>query len=323
MAPKTGGLIAAVDLGGTKILAALLDSNGRILYRDYRATQAQQGPEAVIGSLETAIRQVTLDKGVPTSRLLGIGLAVPGALDVARGIVTQSPNLPGWKDVPLKRILEERLGAAVVFENDANAAALGEYAFGAGRGALHMVYVTVSTGIGGSIIVHGQLYRGVNGSAGEIGHMIVDLHGPPCNCGNNGCLESLASGTALAREAKAHLADGESSLISELAATSEEGVTARTIFLAAQRGDSLANQLIRQAAEYLGVGLANVVNILNPEVIVIGGGVAQMGAFLVDPAVATMRKRALSLPAQTVKVVPGQLGEQAALLGMVKLVRAA
>jgi glucokinase len=305
----------AIDIGGTKILAALVSPQGDIISQEYCLTLAHEAVEAVINRLLTTASN-TLDKAnMEISQLEGLGIAMAGALDTKRGIVTASPNLPGWHNIPLKDIMTEKLGIEVYLINDANAAALAENLLGAGRGAHNMIYITVSTGIGGGIITNDRLYSGVNGCAGEIGHMTIDVNGPKCNCGNSGCLELLASGTAVAKEAITRVRRGESSQLSELVAGRLEDIDARIVGIAADRGDPLACDIIAKAANYLGVGMVNLVNIFNPERIIVGGGMSHLGDMLLEPARRVVRERAFQLAAQSVSIVPSQLGDNAGVIG--------
>ena len=309
------GPVLAVDLGGTKIIAAAVLPEGKIVSRNYRLTLADEGTEAVIDRLLSALNGVTAKAKLKTSELTGIGIAAAGILDTEKGIIATSPNLPEWRDVPLRDILADRLGVAAYLINDASAAALGEHRFGAGRGVDNLVYLTVSTGIGGGIIIGGELYSGANGCAGEIGHMTIEANGPQCNCGNLGCLEALASGTAVAREAVRRLNQGETSSIAQLAEGRLESITAETVALAARQGDHLACTVVANAGNYLGIGLANLVNIFNPELIVIGGGLSKMGDMLLEPARKVVKERALQLPARTVRIVRARLGSNAGIAG--------
>lgn len=305
----------AVDIGGTKILAALISEAGDIISQENYLTLADEGVEAVIDRLLTAVNHALEKAKMRFSQLSGFGIATAGALDARRGIVTGSPNLPGWHNVPLRDIVAEKLGIQAYLINDASAAALGEYLLGAGVGVSNLIYITVSTGIGGGIIVNGKLYLGADGCAGEIGHMTVDLNGPRCSCGNTGCLEALASGTAVAREAVTRISRGEKSRITELVGDRLEQVDARIVGTAAKEGDALACDIIDKAANYLGIGLANLANIFNPELIIVGGGMSRLGDMLLEPARRVVRERAFQLPAQSLSIVPSQLGDNAGVLG--------
>ncbi len=307
--------VLAIDLGGTKIIAALISHRGEMLAREYSLTRADEGPESVISRMFSAIGHILSLRNMVSSQLHSLSLAIAGAIDTANGIVTLSPNLPGWRNIPLISIVEEKYKVKTFLINDANAAALGEHHSGVGKGAKNLIYVTVSTGIGGGIIINGQLYSGASGGAGEIGHMTIDINGSRCNCGNIGCLETLASGSAVAREAIRRICQGEKSALTDMVGGRLEDITAEKVWLAAQADDALALEVITQAATYLGVGLVNLVNIFNPEIIIIGGGLAKMGDLLLEPARRVVRERAFPLLAQTVQIVPAQLGDDAGVFG--------
>ncbi len=242
-------------------------------------------------------------------------MAAAGVIDSERGLITTSPNLPGWCNIPLRDTVKEKYRVATFLINDASAAALGEQHFGAGKGIKDLLYLTVSTGIGGGIIISGKLYSGVCGSAGEIGHTTIDVNGPRCSCGNIGCLETLASGTAVAREAIRRISHGEKSSLAGMVSGKIEDITAEEVDIAAAGGDSLAREVILQAATYLGVGMVNLVDIFNPEMIIVGGGMAKMGDRLLNPARRVVMERAFRLPAQAVRIVPAQLGDDAGVIG--------
>ncbi|OGO61041.1 MAG: hypothetical protein A2Z36_00300 [Chloroflexi bacterium RBG_19FT_COMBO_48_23] len=307
--------VLTVDLGGTKIMTAVVLPDGRLLSHNYCLTMADRGPEVVIDRILSALNGAMAQAQLKTSELIGLGVAAAGILDTKKGIVTTSPNLPHWHDVQLGDILTEKLGIVTYIINDANAAAVGEHRFGVGKGFTNMIYLTVSTGIGGGIIVDGELYSGTDGCAGELGHMTVEVDGPRCHCGNFGCLEALASGWAVVIEAVKRINQGEKSSIIELADGGLESITAETVAMAARRGDRLAADIVREAANYLGVGLANLVNIFNPELIVIGGGLSKMGDMLLKPARKVVKERAFKLPTRTVRIVRARLGSSAGIIG--------
>jgi len=307
--------VLTVDLGGTKIIAAVVLPDGKIISRNYCLTMADKGPEAVSSRILSAVDRAIAQAKLKTLELIGIGVAAAGILDTNRGIVTTSPNLPNWRNVPLRDILADKLGVVTYIINDASAAALGEHRFGAGMGFGNIIYLTVSTGIGGGIIIDGELYSGTDGCAGEVGHMTIEAGGPQCHCGNHGCLEALASGWAVAKAAITRINDGGKSSIIELVEGRLENITAETVAVAARRGDRLAADIVAEAAEYLGIGLANLVNIFNPELIVIGGGLSKMGDMLLKPARKVLKERAFQLPADTVRVVRACLGSDAGIIG--------
>ena len=307
--------VLAIDLGGTKILSAIISSSGKVITTDRRLSLADKGPESVLNRIFTSVDSLLSQNNIGLSQLHSISIAAAGIIDSNQGVITLSPNLPGWQDIPLRDIIKEKYKVDTFLLNDASAAALGEHQFGAGKGVNSLIYLTVSTGIGGGLIIDGKLYLGACGSAGEIGHMTIDVNGPKCSCGNTGCLEALASGTAMAREAIRRIKQGENSSLTVIVGGKIEDITAEKISIAAQGGDSLALEVISEAVTYLGVGLANLVNIFNPEMIIIGGGVAKMGDLLFEPAGQAVRERAFQLPAQAVRIVPARLGDNVGVLG--------
>lgn len=307
--------IVAVDIGGTKIIAAVINQKGEKLSRVYHPTLAEQGPEKVIGRLASSIRLAVNRSGNALEEIGGISLAVAGLIDVNRGLVTTAPNLPHWENVRLGDILQDEFKIPVFLLNDASAAALGEHRFGAGIGIDNLIYVTVSTGIGGGFILNDKLFEGTDGSAAEIGHMIVLADGPACRCGQNGCLEALASGSAIARMARERLLEGQKSILKNLIEGEVVSVTAEHVARAGRKKDIVALAIIKEAAYYLGIGLSNLVNLLNPQMIVIGGGVSAMGEMILRPARRSMKEHAFKLPASTVRVVKSKLSPDSGILG--------
>jgi glucokinase len=310
-----GKPIVAVDIGGTKTIAAVLDTEYRTLARVRCLTCADEGPDCVIDTMVKAIHQAVKRCGLSLVDTGGVAIAAAAIIDLNRGLVTAAPNLPGWENIPLVDILAARLSARVVMLNDASAAAIGEHRLGAGRGMDNIIYITVSTGIGGGIVINGELYNGTDGCAAEIGHMIIDINGPLCKCGKRGCYEAMASGTAIGRMARERLAAGRSSVMLELADGRIDKVTAATVATAAARNDTLAEEVVRDAGFFLGIGLANLVNLINPQAIVVGGGVSKMGERILSPARKSMRQHAFKLPVSTVRVVRAGLGTDTGLIG--------
>jgi glucokinase len=288
-------LIIGLDLGGTKIAAAAATPAGRIVSEIIVPTEAGKGHEQVIKNIIKAIDTLARSK---KSQVGCIGIGVPGPIDFKTGVVIDPPNLPGWKKVNLKKILQKRFKVPVQVDNDANCAALGEALFGAGKKAKDFLYITVSTGIGGGIIINRQIYRGVNGSAGEFGHMIIDPRGYKCGCGNRGDLEAMASGTSI---------------------KTRSGEDAMAIHIRAQQGDKKALKVIEETGKYLGIGIANLVNIFNPEMVVVGGGLSNLGEMLLKPARQEFKKHALKLPAKSVKIVRAELRDKSGLYGAIAL----
>jgi glucokinase len=312
--------VVGIDLGGTKIRSVVTDASGTILGEDIRPTEAELGQEVVIGRLVASARAAVVASGLPIEAIVAAGVTAPGTVDFDAGVLHQPPNLPGIDVLPLGRLLSERLDRPIFLENDANAAAYGEWRHGAGTGLRQMIYLTVSTGIGAGLILNGQLYRGADGAAGELGHMTIDVNGPPHNCGMVGCLEVLASGTAIARMAHEAVAAGRSDALARLQRETGE-LTAHEVGMAADAGDAAAQEIVARAAAYLGVGLANYVNIFNPEAIVIGGGVTRLGARLLEPAFALAHARAFRLPSERVRLELAALEGRSEVLGVSALAR--
>ncbi len=306
--------VIAVDLGGTKIEAALVHPSGRVLGRERVPTLAASGQAQVIKQIYLGIDNLRAQTNISIEETAGICVAAAGPVDMDRGIITTSPHLPGWQSVPLGKVIGERYQAAAFLINDAKAAVLGEHRFGAGQGTANFICITLGTGIGGGIIANGKLYFGQNGAAGEMGHMTIDNHGIKCTCGNTGCWETLASGSAIERETTRRLAAGEASVLKSILKDGA-AVTASQVGEAARQNDPLALSVIAWAAGHLGTGLVNLVNIFNPETIAIGGGLAKIGPLLLEPAITVVRQRAFKLMSDNVTVVPSRLGDDIAVLG--------
>jgi glucokinase len=319
MGRDSSPIVVGVDLGGSKILSVVADARGKVISRDLRVTSASQGPEAVIQAILESVRQAIAQADVSVSQLSGIGIGAPGISNPRTGVIFTSPNLPGWQDVPLRDIIAGEMGLKTFLINDANAAALGELYFGAARGARNFIYITISTGIGGGIVIDGKLYSGAGGTAGEIGHMTIADNGPRCTCGSTGCWEQLASGTALTREARRRIAEGAETIISDYAGGDVEKVTAEVVSRAFDQGDGLARELLAQTSHYLGVGLANLINIFNPELVVIGGGLSNMGDKLLNPAYQVAGERAFREAYRAVRFTRAELGGDAGVLGAAAL----
>lgn len=310
--------IVGVDLGGTQIRALLTDADGNKLVRVQRLTQAEKGPEAVIDRILKTIEDVLAKAD---QEVAGIGMGAPGPVDPSTGTLYDPPNLPGWEAISLTDRVEDEFDLPAFIGNDANVAALGEHRFGAGQGVDNLLYVTVSTGIGGGIISGGRLLVGARGFAGEVGHQTLDpdADGPMCGCGQPGHLEAFASGPAIARDARQAIRDGGQSAMTGLAG-SVEAITAETVAHAAARGDALALQILRRAAFYIGLGLTNLIHVIEPQRILIGGGVSQAGDLLFEPIRETVNQHLMSHVYQGVEIVPADLGDDVGLLGAVALV---
>jgi len=304
----------AIDLGGTELRAAVVESTGRVAAFAATPTNAQGGPDAVIAQMEALVATVRAE--APEAEIVGLGVGAPGPLDPEAGVVVDAPTLLGWKNVPLAAILSERLGMMVQLENDANAAALGEWRFGAGRGTQSMVFITVSTGVGGGVIVDGHLLHGRRGLAGEIGHMVVSERPVRCSCGAFGCWEAFASGTALAREANDLVARGDAPALGRIAGAG--AVTGKHVAEAARQGDSPALKLLDDEARWLGIGLTNLLHLYSPERLILGGGVGTLLPLMQKTIERTIRERAMSA-FRDVPVVAAALGRNAGLVGAASL----
>jgi glucokinase len=316
----SGDLFAGIDLGGTKILVLIGDAGGVVVGTARVPTLAKQGPESVLARIVEAVHEAAKEAGVDAHALRVAGVSAPGPIDTADGIITDPPNLPGWHNVPLAAILRERLGVPAILENDANCGAVGEHNFGAGRGYKDMIFVTISTGIGGGIIIDNELYAGASGAAGEVGHIGVSVDGPLCGAGHVGCLEAFASGTAIAAGAREMIAAGGLPVTARLAAESPP-LSAATVYHAGQQGEAEATAIITNAGRYLGIGLASIINAFNPQAIVLGGGLTNMGDTILGPAVETARMRSFAQSFMDVRIVEGELGERVAALGALAVAR--
>lgn len=314
--------ILGIDVGGTKILGVRADEQGNIQAQELEPTHAAEGFEAVFARIVSVIEKLTPEGGADA-----IGVGIPGPLDPKKGEVYDPPNLPGWGTVALCRKLQEKLPSGdrvpIQLINDAKAAALAEYKFGAGceqalgKKITNLVYLTISTGIGGGVITDGKLLLGTSGLATELGHMVIDVFGNRCNCGNTGCLEAMASGTALAREAGIVVASRRPTKIAELADNKPENATARIVVEAAQAGDPIACELMEREGLLVGVGVVNCIHIFNPQVIVLGGGVTNAGDLLFKPVRATVERRIMPAFRGTFEIASAALKGTSGALGAV------
>ncbi|MDD4979678.1 MAG: ROK family protein [Candidatus Omnitrophica bacterium] len=298
--------IAAIDLGGTNLKIALLDLKFRIRHKEVLDTQRFSKKEALISAIVHSVDKILKDNKLNRANLLGVGLGLPGPIDFEKGIVHFFPNIPGWKEVKLKIILQNKLRLPVFVDNDAKAMCLAEYKLGAARGATNAVCLTLGTGIGGSIIINGKLYRGLSNAAGEIGHLPINENGPRCNCGGRACLESYIGNNRVLEEARKIFSSS---------------ITLEELSSLARKGNPKAKAIWRQFAERLSVALTGIINILNPDCIVIGGGVANAGRVLFDNLKKITLKRAMSVQARRVNIFKAKLGADAGLIGAAILVK--
>ncbi len=301
-----------IDLGGTQVKTAVVSDGGRILGRDTRDTPAADGPEAVAGVMAESARASLKAAGVKAA---AAGIGAPGPMDWRTGVVFSPPNLHGWHNVPLSDLMRSRLNLPCFVDNDANLACLGEFTAGAGRGVECMCMLTLGTGVGGGIVVFGKLLRGIDGTAAEIGHMTLQRDGRECGCGAHGCLEAYASVTGLVRTAREAIEAGGKTSLTWACGGDVGKLTGKMISDAASTGDALSRRAIEETGDWIGVGIASLINLLNPEKVVLGGGMIAAGELLFEP----IRRRALSdafeVPAKRAQIVPAQLGEDAGVLG--------
>jgi glucokinase len=301
--------VIGLDLGGTKILSLCVDRDLNVVGEDLRETEADDGPDAVIARMVESAQAAAGDREVK-----GVGVSTPGPTRTFDGIVTTPPNLPGWKDVPLAKRISDLMGLPAWIENDVNAGALAEHRFGAGRGTNHVVMIAPGTGIGGGLVLDGRLYRGASGGAGEIGHMQIDPRGPRCACGRYGCLEALASGRALNEQARILAQNEPEGLVAKLAAEENEEPDARILDMAAEQGDESAMSAMLQAGMYFGAGLTNLINIFNPEVIVVGGSLRKSTLYY-QTALGMAKQQAFPQHSADVRIVEAELGDNAPAIG--------
>ena len=306
------------DVGGTRTRAALVSRSGEITAHHSTDTMPQRGRDAVMSKLAAALEHVASAK---PSQVVGVGLSLASPVEPGTGVMYNPPNLgPEWDMYTPIPFLSERLSLPVFAGNDATLGAVGEHAYGAGRGCSNMVYMTVSTGIGGGVIINDRLYTGTHGFGGEIGHMTIEQNGALCNCGNIGCLESLASGTALASRARNWLRAGAGSVILDMSGGDIDAVNGRTIAEAAREGDAVALSLMEGIAGHLATGVINLMHIFDPEVIVIGGGVGQNLDMFMPVIESEVKRRAMAHFKGAVPVAPSQLGDDVSLFGAAALV---
>ena len=316
---SSGGSLALVmDVGGTSTRAALASRDGKLLWRDRAATNAQLGTDSIIAAIETLIRRGFSEAG--DRQVAGVGLALAGPVDPKTGIMYSPPNLPMLDGVSFKSLLHGKVNAPIFVGNDATLAALGEYHYGAGAGAHTLVYLTVSTGIGGGIVVNGQPIWGAHGMAGELGHMTIDRHGAGCKCGHVGCLESLASGTAVADRARELAEKKSGSVLAEMVSGRLERISSQMVFEAAAREDPIAVEVVEHAALALGAGLVNILHIFDPDVIVIGGGVSNDWHYLKPTVESYIQSNAMSHILKRGFKLITSLGDEIGLIGAAALV---
>ena len=313
--------VLGIDIGGTNLVVGSVAEDGQtLLALDSEPTDAQAGATAVLDRLvslaERAIAQTKRE--APGAEIIGVGVGAPGPLDTKSGIVLLTPNL-GWVNMPLRDIIHDRLKLPASLDNDANCAVLGEWWVGAARGARHAIGITIGTGVGGGLVLDGRLYHGASDVAGEIGHTTIDTEGRRCKCGNYGCLEAYASGPNIAMRALEAVEAGAASSLSALVSSDLPPITAQTVYEAAQQGDELALEVVNDTAKFLGAGIANLLNVFNPEVVVVCGGVTLAGDHLFVPLRREVARRAFKPAVQACRIVPGELINTAGVYGAARV----
>jgi glucokinase len=308
-------LVAGIDMGGTRVRIAVASLDGEILARSEHPTHADVGPESFVEHIAGELTRLAQRRGTGTIEAVAIG--APGPIDITTGLLINPPNLKGWKDVPLCDMLSARISAPVYLQNDANLACFGEYRRGAGRGTRNMIYMTISTGIGAGLILDGKLYSGMHGSAGEIGHMIVDPDGPVCNCGQRGCLEAIASGTAISKLAKQASKNQESTL----SVIDLDAITAEVVAEHAKKGDKVSLEIFANAARALGIAFISVTNLLDPEKIILGGGLVHSWGLLRQTALSVLKSSPFITPNRRPLIEIAKLSQHSGLIGAVEWAR--
>lgn len=306
------GLVAAIDMGAMHLSVALGDFSARILEETEVAFKIEDGPAECLSRADQILNELLQKRGFSTTDLAAVGVGVPGPVIAEKGMVMAPPIMPGWDRFPIRATLEKQWGTAVTLNNDAELGALGEWAYGAGRGEKNLAFIKVGSGIGAGLMINKQIYGGTTGSAGEIGHLTVDENGPLCACGNHGCLEAFAGGHAIASQAKKLVASGKRTLLSE---TDIDSITARDVVEAARRGDLAAQEILKRSGIFIGIAMAGLINLINPSTVIIGGGVAQVGDLLTGPIRQAVHARSLRASEHGVRITMAMLGRRSSLIG--------
>lgn len=312
-------VVAGIDIGGTKIAIALEALNGAKAGEVRISTKVERGPFEIVENISREIEGLLEDN---QGSLVSLGVGCPGPLDMEKGLILSPTNLPNWDNFPLVDLLKKRFKVPIVLDNDANTATLGEYIYGAGRGFKNLIYITISTGIGGGIVVNDKLIHGVGAGAGELGHTIVLPGGRACKCGSTGCLETICSGVNIARRAQERLAMGEASLLKEMSGASSE-VTTEMVVEAVRQDDQLASEIWAETCHFLAIGIGNMITLLAPEAVIIGGGVATAGELLLKPLRNLLNQYVTMVPMDKVTVLPASLGSESGVCGALVIAKQA
>ncbi|MCX6083052.1 MAG: ROK family protein [Chloroflexi bacterium] len=312
---STRGLVMGIDMGASHISIIMTDFGAQVIDEIEVPFSIADGPELCIRQADTLVSNLLKKNNATIQDIYAIGLGVPGPIDSQAGMVYAPPLMPGWDGYPIQQYLQEKWGLPVSLNNDSELGALGEWAYGVGRGENHLAYIKVGSGVGCGLLLNGQIYHGATGSAGEIGHLTIVENGPLCDCGNSGCLETLAGGKAIARQARDAILSGQRTLLTGMGPI--ELLTARDVTSAARRGDLVSQNIIASAGRYLGIAIAGLVNLFNPQTIVVGGGVAQVGDLLLQPIRDTVTQRSLKASARTVKINTAVLRRHSSGMGAI------
>ena len=311
--------IVGVDLGGTNIVSLLMTGKGEIVGRDTRRTLAKEGKDKVLSQIVNSVKRILEESetklGISSKSIIGLGIGSPGPLSIKKGLVHFAPNLAGWTNVPLVDILRDKLALPIFLENDANGAALGEWWRGAGKDVDNLVLLTLGTGIGGGIIIQGEVLHGAWDTAAEIGHMIIHEGGLVCGCGKKGCLEAYASATGVIKRTLAAIREGKKSILADAVKNRWENITCELVYKAAEKGDTLSRWIVEETARYLGIGIASIVNVLNPEMVILSGGMIAAGALIFKPVRKYARENALAAAIEGVEIVPAALSGNSGAIG--------
>ncbi|MEP6895184.1 MAG: ROK family transcriptional regulator [Chloroflexota bacterium] len=308
------GLVGAIDMGATHMSIALADVTARIIQEAEFPFDIKDGPEKCLETANQSLLKLLQIHGSSLSDLAAVGVGVPGPVITEAGMVVSPPIMPGWDHYPIRASLEKVFGCPVTLNNDAELGALGEWAYGAGRGEKNVAYIKVGSGIGAGLILNQQIYGGTTGAAGEIGHLTIEENGPLCSCGNHGCLEAFAGGHAIARQGQQLVESGKRTLLSELPLGK---ITAHEVAEAARRGDLHAQEILERAGTSIGIAIAGLINLINPSIVIIGGGVAQVGDIITAPIRQAVRERAMHASEQSVRITTGMLGRRSVLIGAI------
>jgi glucokinase-like ROK family protein len=309
------GYVVGIDMGSTHVSLILADFSAREIQELHMPFNINLGPRVCLEQVDAYLHDLLKNAGLTLADIKAVGAGVPGPIVTEAGMVSGPPIMPGWDGFPIRDTLQERWGCPVTLNNDAELGALGEWAYGAGRGERDLAYIKVGIGIGAGLLLDGQIYGGITGSAGEIGHVTINENGPECQCGNRGCLEAMAGGQAIANRAMEAVRKGQRTLLTEKLPV--ESITHQDVIAAARRGDLLSQQIVTEAGSHLGTAIASLVNLFNPSMVVIGGGVAQIGDLLLEPIRRAVQQRSLRVASRAVRISAALLGRRSSGMGAV------